>query len=143
MTRQELEAFFAFNGLRPHVGAASYAVPTLKWLQGPCYTAFRERYWLADLDKWQFRWECRDFASAFRLFTVECWARNKSVNTPDNDDGISVGEMWFFPDPDDVSKGHAICPVICDRGLQFIEPQTGLLYPCSDAQLVSRYFLRF
>jgi hypothetical protein len=143
MTRAELVAFLPWNGALPHLGAGSYAVPTLAWLQGPCYAAFRSRYWTENLDKWTFRWECRDFAAAFRLFAIECWATSTGVTTPANDDGLSVGEMWFLPDPTNPNSGHAICPVICDRGLQFIEPQTGQLFPCSDAQLASRFFLRF
>jgi hypothetical protein len=140
VTRTELCAFLPFNGAMPSMGAASYAVPTLAWLQGPCYAAFRSRYWAENLDKWTFRWACRDFAAAFRLFSVECWATTVAKS---EDDGISVGEMWFLPDPAHPLVGHAICPVICDRGLQFIEPQTGQLYPCSDAQFSSRFFLRF
>jgi hypothetical protein len=148
MTRAELAAFFPANGTPLHTGAQSYAVPTLAWLRGPCFDAFRARYWQADLAKWQFRWECRDFAAAFRLFAVECWARTPALNSQlsaisSESDGIAVGELWFLPDPLNAAQGHAICPVICDQGLQFIEPQTGLLAPCSPAQLASRYFLRF
>lgn len=143
MTHAELDTFFPFKlGCPLHLGASSYAVPTLKWLQGPFWDFFYARYWSANLNKWQIRWECRDFASAYRITAIECWARSLGVNSPD--DGLSVGEIWFRPKPDQpLEPGHAICPVICDQGLLYIDPQNNTLWPMSDAQFDSRFYLRF
>lgn len=141
MTRPELLAFFPTTPLCPtHLGAASYAVPTLKWIQGPCYEAFRARYWAENLDKWIVRWECRDFARAFACFAQECWATTQGGTA---DDGLSIGEIWFIPSAAKPIEGHAICPIVCDQGLVFLEPQTGQLWPITPEQFASRFFLRF
>lgn len=137
MTRAELQAFFP-TGL--YMGATNYAVPTLTWLQGPCYEAFKKRYWDDNLTVWTVRWECRDFARAFACFATECWALTAG-NDPS--DALSVGEIWFLRTPGDPSSGHAVCPIITDNGLQFLEPQTGLICDMSPEQLSSRFFVRF
>lgn len=139
MTRAEIAAFFQW-GAQPYFGASTYAVPTLAWLQGPCWQGFRARLWGENLDRWQVRWQCRDFARAYATFALECWATTQTVS---GDDGLAVGEMWFTPDAAQPLDGHAICPVITDQGLQYIEPQTGALWPITPAQFSSRYFLRF
>ena len=145
MTRVELLTFLPATLLESFVppcymGARSYAEPTTKWLTGPCYAAFKARYFDAYLAKWQYRWECRDFAAAFRLFAVECWATSTELTTLDNDDGISVGEMWYKPTPD---TAHAICPIITNEGLLYLEPQNGQLCTLTSEQYSSRFFLRF
>jgi hypothetical protein len=140
MTRDEIQAFFAFDAPLPHFGANSYAVPSLAWLTGPFWSFFRARLWNENLDKWQVRFECRDFARAYAAAALECWALTQGGTA---DDGLAVGEIWFIPNAAKPNEGHAICPVFTEHGLQFIEPQTGQLYPMTAAQISSRYFLRF
>lgn len=140
MTRDEIQ--LPFLGDCPvNFGAMSFAVPTLAWLRGPFYDAFRARYWAENLDKWKRRWECRDFASAYRLTALECWA--EMPDTPETDDGLAIGEIWFRPDPAQPLAGHAICPIVTEHGLQFIDPQNNQLWTMTDAQFASRYFVRF
>jgi len=76
------------------------------------------------------------------VFALECWA-NTHADTPDRDDGLAVGEMWYSPDRANPMNGHAICPAITDKGLVFLEPQNGKLCDISADQLASLYFLRF
>lgn len=140
MTRAEILAFFPPAGVlgSPNLGGLEYAVPTLAWLQGPFWDFFKGRYWSTNSDKWKFRWECRDFARAYACAAQECWG-----DTAGGDpavDALAVGEMWFHPD---TATGHAICPVITENGLQFIEPQTGLLCTVTPEQFSSRYFCRW
>lgn len=142
MTRSELQAFFPPLFIAPlNMGAASYAVPTLAWLQGPLWEFFRGRYWAENLDKWATRWECRDFASAYRVAAIECWASSLGVQS--SDDGLAVGEIWFKPDSMKPTQAHAICPAITDQGLVFIEPQNNTVWPMSPEQFASRFYLRF
>jgi hypothetical protein len=140
MTRLEIQSFFPAAGVlgNPNFGGLNYAVPTLAWLQGPFWDFFKGRYWATNSDKWKFRWECRDFARAYACAAQEAWG-----DTPGGDpdvDALAVGEIWFSPSP---AIGHAICPVITENGLQFIDPQTGAIYPVTPEQFESRYFLRF
>lgn len=136
MTRAEIQAFFPAQSI--HFGCADYEVPTLEWVQQKAWPAFRDWLFSMGCDKWQERFECRDFARMFAAFCVVCWAQTRMVSS--TSDGVSVGEIWFNPEP---LTGHAICPVICDKGLVFIEPQTGQEYPMSAEQIATAYFLRF
>lgn len=141
MTRDEIAAFFPAPGRAPDFGAMNYAVPTLAWLQGPLWDFFKARLWNENLDKWQTRWECRDFTLMYMAAARECWAL-----TPGNDtsDAPAVGDIWFRPywlDP--TQPGHSIAPVFTENGLQFIDPQNNTLWPMSPGQFSSRYFLRF
>jgi hypothetical protein len=138
MTRAEIAAFFP--GKQIHFGCVNYEVPTLDWVQNVAWPAFRDWLFANGLDKWAERFECRDFARMFAAFCVMCWARTKTVAS--TSDGVSIGEIWFVPDPTDLTSGHAICPLLCDQGLVFIEPQTGAVYPMTQAQINSCYFLR-
>lgn len=138
MTRSEIIPFFQ-PGLLPHFGGMNYSVPTLGWLQGAFWDFFKARYWSEDLDKWKFRWQCRDFARAYACAAQECWA---STVADSDADACAVGEIWYSPDPKSAS-GHAICPVFTERGLQFIEPQTGHICELSPEQFSSRYYLRY
>lgn len=141
MTRLELIAFFPpKDGVVLNIGALSYAVPTVAWLVGPCYDAFRERYWNENLDKWKIRWECRDFARAFACFSQECWALTVGGT---EDDGLAVGEFWFIPESTKLGEGHAVCACITDQGFVYIDPQNRTLWPMSPEQFSSRFFLRF
>lgn len=141
MTRAELHAFFP-GSADIHFGGIDYAVPTLAWLQGPLWDFFKARYWSTNSDKWKLRWECRDFARAYACAAQECWGNTMGDSAPGSD-ALAVGEIWFTPDVSLPLNGHAVCPVITENGLQFIEPQTGQLYPMTPEQSASKYFLRF
>lgn len=140
MTRAEITAFFPRNFLGGdcHLGATSYAVPTLAWLRGPFWEFFRGELWDRNLDKWIYRWECRDFARLYAAKAVECWARTQGGTA---DDGLAVGEIWFQPDR--TPGGHAICPVFTEQGLVYLDPQNNTPWPLSADEFASRYFVRF
>ncbi len=138
MTQSEITAFFP--GRSPYFGALNYAVPTRAWLHGPFWDFFKARYWAEDLDKWKFRWECRDFARAYACAAMECWAATAAAS---ESDALAVGEIWFVPDPGKPTDSHAVCAVFTENGLEFIEPQTNALCPMSPEQLSSRFFVRF
>ncbi len=142
MTRDEINAFFPYNGTATDFGALNFAVPTRAWVLGP-YSAFlKERLWDDNLSQWKFPWECRDFASLARILAVECWANTVGAQTT-GEDGLAFGEFWFIPDPSKPNDGHAQCPVITEFGLDIYEPQTQLLCPATLARLPSVYYRRF
>jgi hypothetical protein len=138
VTRAEIQSFFP--GLPVNFGGMNFAVPTLAWLQGPCFEYFKARYWNLNLDKWHFKWECRDFARAFAVCAHECHALTPGA--PADSDALAVGEIWFIPDAH-VFTGHAICPCVTDAGLVFLDPQTNQLWPLTPEQFDSSYFRRF
>ena len=139
MTRDEIAAFFPDHDI--DFGCGNYEVPTLEWVQKVAWPAFQTWLWSMGCKDWSARFECRDFARLLAAFIVVLWANTKSVDS--GSDGVSIGEIWFIPDHTKPLDGHAICPLICDKGLVFIEPQTGEQYPMNTMQLMSEYFLRF
>lgn len=141
MTRPELLEFYpAKMGTLTLMGAGSYAVPTLAWLQGPFWDFFRAELWDRDLSNWKVRWTCRDFARRYASLAQECWAATAGGTT---DDGVAVGELWFTPHNSPPGIGHAICPAVTDQGRVYIDPQSNLKCTLSPEEYESRYFLRF
>lgn len=144
MTRSEIQSFFPDRAV--NFGGMNFAVPTLSWLQGPCFDFFRQRYWSINLDKWKMRWQCRDFARAFSVCAHECHAL--SPDAPADSDALAIGEIWFIPDSSRIANplspiGHAICACLTDKGLVCLDPQTNLLWPLSPTESQSLFFARF
>ena len=135
-----------------YIGGANYARPTLAWLQGDFYDAFKADLWDENLDTWAKRWECRDFA---RLYACEAQKANaKTTAVPPDEDALAVGEFWFIPDAKrygtapgqltgDPGEGHAIAICITDKGLAFVDPQNNIVWPMTTAELISCWFVRF
>lgn len=146
MTRDEIKSWFNPIYCQLHFGGLNYAVPTLGWLQTTFWLFFRARYGADALNLWTFKWECRDFARAYACAAQECYARTTA--TPPEEDALAVGECWFIPDQaltTDTTKpmGHAICPIITDQGLQYIDPQNNTLWNMTESETARMYFLRF
>jgi hypothetical protein len=123
-----------------HFGAANFALPATAWLTGSFWQYFRAQLWNADVDKWQVKWECRDFARAYATLAQLCNARTSS--SPADTDALAVGEFWYNPGGDR-TKGHAINACFTERGLTFIEPQTGNPVQLCPVEIQSCYFCRF
>lgn len=133
MTAAELRAFLPGAFL----GADSYAIPTIQWITGPFWEFYHARLWAGGLDQWQQRWQCNEFARSYASAAQECHARTAHALA---DESVAVGEMWYRRD---AGGAHAICPIISDQGLVFVDPQNGLLCTLSPAELSSRFFCRF
>lgn len=140
MNRAAILEFFPPKWNAPtHLGAASYAVPTLAWLRGPFWEFFRGDLWDRDLEKWRVRWSCREFARAYASKAAECWAKTQAGD----DDGLSVGEFWFDPASTADADGHAINCCVVDTGRVFIDPQNNTLWPITPTEFESRFMVRF
>jgi hypothetical protein len=141
MTRAEITAFFPNVFTVPRFGGLNYAVPTLAWVRGPFWDFFHGRLWDEGLQKWMFRFECRDFARLGACAAQECWAR--TPGGPSDSDALALGEFWYHPDANAPGEDHAIWAVICDMGLVFIEPQDCSQQFPSDREISSCTFIRF
>ena len=140
MTREEIKAFF-IPGTPLFFGGKSYAVPTLAWLLGDFYRDFHAALWHEDVSAWSPRFECRDFARSYACLAQI--ANAHASNTPDGDDAIAVGEIWFHPDANPPTQDHAVNAAITDEGLVFIDPQTGLVVTLKPSELLTVKFARF
>lgn len=142
MTRLELSDY-----LPPYLadvakfGGMVYASPTRAWVEGPFYDYLKKLLWNFGEDTWAVKWQCRDFARAYATF-----AQLANAQTPDSPKGIdalSIGEIWFHPDHNAPGDDHAINIIVADRACFFIDPQTGLEWAMSTAEIASVSFLRF
>jgi hypothetical protein len=122
-----------------YIGGANYAKPTLAWLQGDFYAAFRAGLWNHDLDAWAVRWECRDFTRAYACEAQK--ANALTLKTPTGEDAVGVGEIWFRPGG--LTVGHAINAAFPEQGLTFIDPQNNNVWQMSTVELASIYYVRF
>lgn len=140
MTRQEIQAFFP-TVYPIHFGGMNYAVPTTAWLTGSFWDFFKKQLWDFGTETWSVKFECRDFARAYACYAQTCNAL--SGDTPEGADALAVGEIWFHPDSEPPGSDHAICACVTDKGLVYIEPQTGAIRTLSRIETLSCTFLRF
>lgn len=116
----------------------SYAVPTLRWLQGAFWDSFLAERWAKGLKTWERRNDCDNFARAFAQHAQDCHA----ISTGRDDEGLAVGEFFYTRRTGD---GHAIVVAFVDDDHRrvFIEPQNGQVIDLTPAEIASCSFVRF
>lgn len=143
MTQADIRAALISLGIfcSPNLGATNYAKPTLAYLQGPLFDAFRARYWAENLDTWKVKWACRDFARAFACIASE--ANADTTGSPSGMDAIAVFAIWFRPDLARAMgvDAHAIYLAFTDVGPTFVDPQNNTIWNASDSERGSVFFL--
>lgn len=137
MTRQELAAFCP-QGSTPIFGALNFAELMEDWILNTAWPAFD--FWIKSegLPTWTLPYECRDYASDFRMFVVRMSA--KAGNRPQDEDGVALGEVWFRPDATRPGfnglLGHAI-NVYPNGRLCGVDPQNGQKWEFSATEWAS------
>lgn len=119
-------------GIRGDIGYAQVRAAALPAL----YQNFRDELNSRGLVKWDARFDCNHFASLYIAlaqtdFAVKAWHSTTSAQS------LALAEVWFIRDRGD---SHAIVAAATDRGLLFIEPQSGGEIQLSAAER-SRIFL--
>ena len=114
-----------------------YFCPTIDMVKDEIFPKYWR--WMQSLrwSKWVHRWDCDNFADAFKLFA--CGYYNEVIESEAN--GISVGVINYMANSkaeNGLSGGHAINIVYIDNGKNddgsdnfyplFIEPQNGTIY---------------
>ena len=135
MTQGDLLQSFRNVGIyvTSQLGGANYAVPTLAWLKGPCYDAFKAKYFADGIAAWSPRFNCRLFALSFVVFANECNALTNGG--PANEDTLTLGMFEFIPDPSRFGgdaplagtysgEGHAIWIALTEQGVKLVDPQS-------------------
>lgn len=100
-------------------GAAAYAQVNSAWLKW-YYDQFRAEIFRQGVTKFDDRFDCNHFASyyvalaqtKFYLANFHSWTKAQS---------LAVGSYWYVGP----KGGHAIVFALTERGIVFIEPQTG------------------
>ncbi len=103
------------------VGDGPYAVVKADALPA-YYDEFRAQLFKEGVTKWDARFDCNHFA-AYYIAKAQTgyYLANFHSSTPAQT--LALAEVWYRPGGG--SKGHAIVAAQTDRGLLFIEPQTG------------------
>lgn len=98
------------------------------------YDWFRTKLYDFGVVRWDQRQDCDDFANLYadflqlRLYLGQ-WERDPLPNA----EGVAVARYWYRPNLG--NQLHAINAVLTEKGLTFIEPQTGqLLTPTTQEQ---------
>lgn len=92
--------------------------------------------------RWDRKFDCNRFAGlwiglAQARYAAEQWHSRTAPQA------LALGEVWYRPEGAPPGVGHAIVSAVTERGLVFIEPQTGALLTLTPAELGSRYFVRW
>lgn len=117
-----------------------YAEVNSAWLKA-FYGDFRTVLFREGVHEWSQRFDCDDFASFFvSLANIRFFSAAWGSSSPEQ--SLALGECWYFRDG--VRNGsHAVVTALTERGLIHIEPQTGQELTLTDAELKSRFFLKF
>jgi hypothetical protein len=129
MTLAEIDKMMTelFPNATTNFNEESYAIPTKKFLLNSLAQAYSKLLMGYQLEKWEDKWDCDDFANEFRMHSIK--SNEKSTNkTP----GIAVCTIVYKIDN---SGWHMINGAIIDkREFIFIEPQTRKEVTLSDTE---------
>jgi len=118
-------------------GDRSYAVVDSAWLKS-YYTTFRAELFRLGVTKWDGRFDCNHFASFYTsLAQTKFYADNFQSWT--SAQSLAVGTFWYVS-----ARGpHAIVVAITERGVVFIEPQTGQEITLTPGERQSAFLIVF
>jgi hypothetical protein len=122
---------FAYCGDSAFGEVSSAALPGL-------YSDFRAEIFRKGVAKWDARFDCNHFASYFvalaqTRFYLESFHARTSAKS------LGVGVFWYHS-----TRGpHAIVAALTERGLLFIEPQTGAEVALTDTERASAFLVAF
>lgn len=115
-----------------------FATPTLRWLQGPFWRWFRLTRWSFNLDRWQRKNDCDNFARAYAQAAQDCHALSPGSDA----EALAVGEVFYFKEG---GGSHAIVAAYIGdpAALVFIEPQNNKTLELTADERRSAFFVRF
>lgn len=122
-----------------HVGDRSYSVINSTWLQAH-WPEFRDDLFAKDVVGWDTRFDCNKFAAAF-VSSVQLKYYRAQWRSWKPGQAAAIGEIWYVPTG--AENGHAIVAAVTEKGLQFMEPQSGKFVALTDTERRSIYFTRF
>jgi hypothetical protein len=122
-----------------YVGDGPYAIVKADALPD-YYQSFRKRLFDDGVVKWDERFDCNHFVSYYvALAQTQFYLKNWGATTPAQT--LAMAEVWYRPGGG--KKGHAIVAAQTDRGLLFIEPQTGRTVTLSPAERQSVFLVKW
>lgn len=132
-TSQVLAQLPGYAGDGPYAVVKADALPTY-------YDSFRKRLFDDGVVKWDERFDCNHFASYYvALAQTQFYLANWGASTPAQT--LALAEVWYRPGGG--AKGHAIVAAYTDKGLLYIEPQTGRTIALSTAERASTFLVKW
>jgi len=120
-----------------------YFIPTESLVQDTIYPKFLIWLKALNLNKWEHKWDCDNFADAFKLFACGYYEQNIDSEA----EGIAVGVVNYMAElrAEDGSKGGHAANIfyienaggIVNVDFKFIEPQNGRIYTPSQQEFDS------
>lgn len=129
------------NGSFPLTGDNTYAIVNYDWLF-EFYKVWRSEIFAQDVVQWDDKFDCNKFASSYISraqieYFKETWGKDKPQ-------ALALAEIWYV-DKEINSKQyrHAIVAALTNKGLIFLEPQTGERLMLTEKQQASIYLKKF
>ena len=120
-------------------GDTHYAQVRHAWL-ADFYTRWRADLFRKGVVKWDARFDCNRFAGHFvSAAQVEYFIANFHSWTAGQ--ALALGEFWYLPDG--APARHAVVIAFTDKGVVFIEPQTGQEMVLTTSERASASAIRF
>lgn len=118
-----------------HLSDTQYAEVNSRWLED-FYPFFRTQLSHAGVRAWNERFNCKHFAGLYSELAQSRFLLASRIQ-PVPSDTLAIGSIWYARD--DGRGNHAIVVAVTERGLVFIEPQTGQELKLSMKELSSVY----
>ena len=112
----------------------SWNLPKNSWLFNKFYPFFQDELFRLGAQKWTKKWDCEDFAREFKSLAQICH-NNSPLATAE---GLAIGEIDYTKES---GERHCINIAFTDKGVIFIEPQTGesLLLTENEKNSITRF----
>lgn len=138
----EIRNMLAPLGWQGNYGSQTYAKVDEAWLAG-FYDRYRSHMFSAySVVRWDAKADCDFWAQQYAAH-AKAEFFNASFHEDTKAEQVAVGEFWYAPNPATPHLGHAINVLVTNRGVVFIEPQTGKRVNITREQIAGGYFLRF
>jgi len=98
------------------------------------YEKFRDELFNKGVLKWNSDFDCNQFSLAYHSFSQITYNSERKTGQ-----SIAIGEVYYLKNG---LTGHAVNFAIVDRGVIFIEPQTGLEIKLTDIERQSIFFVK-
>lgn len=105
------------------------------------YAAFRADLFSKGIAGWEGRFDCNKFATAYASGAQMQFYR-ETFHSRIPAQALAIGEVWYLPAWAN-GGAHAINVAVTERGVLFIEPQTGNEVILTNAERRSIYYCRF
>lgn len=102
------------------------------------YDWFRSKLFDLGVTRWNAKHDCDDFANLYAdLLQLRFYLAQWEAGPIPDAEALAVARYWYRPNAG--LGGHAINAIATQRGLVFVEPQTGEVLKLSPNEVASRY----